>query len=72
MTGMTRTSKVRKLRTLPRFARPAFLASLARIEYCGLVRCEEAVEEGVLCQLRRCVKIELHHELRFVKFDCLR
>lgn len=41
-------------------------------DYCRLIRCEDAVDEGVLCQFRRCVKIELHHDLRFMKLDCLR
>ena len=54
-------------------------------EYCGLVgtlskskqrgllvRCEEAVDEGVLCQLRRRMQIELGHDVRFVKLDGLR
>ena len=54
-------------------------------EYCGLVRtlkkakkrgllvrCEEAMDEGVLCQLRRRVKIELRHDLGFMKLDSLR
>jgi hypothetical protein len=54
-------------------------------EYCGLVgtlkkakkrgllvRCEEAMDEGVLCQLRCRVKIELRHDLGFMKLDSLR
>ena len=30
------------------------------------------MDEGVLCELGRRVKIELHHDLRFMKFDGLR
>jgi hypothetical protein len=54
-------------------------------QYCGLmgtlskgkrrgplVRCKETMAEGVLCQLRCRVKIELRHDLRFVKLDGLR
>ena len=37
-----------------------------------LLRCEDAVDESVLCQLRRRVKIKLCHDLRFMKFDGLR
>lgn len=56
-----------------------------RHEYCGLVgtlgtgqkrgllvRCEEAMDEGVLCELRRRVKIKFRHDLRFMKLDSLR
>jgi hypothetical protein len=35
-------------------------------------RGEEAVDECVLCELRRRVKIELRHDLRFMKLDSLR
>jgi len=38
----------------------------------SLIRCEEAVDESVLCELRRRVKIEEHHDLRFMKLDSLR
>ena len=41
-------------------------------DYPGLVRCEEAVDECVFGELGRRVKIELHHDLRFMKFDGLR
>ena len=38
----------------------------------GLVRCKEAVDKGIFCKLRRRVKIEERHNLRFMKFDRLR
>ena len=38
----------------------------------GLVRCKEAVDKGVFCKLRRRVKVEERHNLRFMKFDRLR
>ena len=37
----------------------------------GLIRCEEAVDKGVFCELRRRVKIKERHNLRFMKFDRL-
>ena len=37
-----------------------------------LLRCEDAMDEGVFRQLRRRVKIELRHDLRFMKLDRLR
>jgi len=74
-TGATRSSKfwVRSsvnLELSPVSLVPHF--SRVSREYRGLVRCEEAVDEGVLCELRRRVKIELRHDLRFMKLDGLR
>ena len=49
------------------------VGALSKGKKCGLlIRCEETVDEGVLCELRRRVKIELRHDLRFMKLDRLR
>src|SRR5262249_24671278 len=45
---------------------------LAHRTYGALSRSEDTVDEGILRQLRRSVKIELRHDLRFMKLDRLR